>query len=135
MKGFLFPDRRNDDLMFATNTRVWSISDDGSPSMPPNWQWTVGGLSPVGDPLLAAEPTLRLRRQQGRQALRARLQPGQPVAPPTSKSPLVLGDGVGQIGAPTLDIGVVPPDVSAGKKLLVVGSESGVLYGVEVPLP
>ena len=58
-----------------------------------------------------------------------------PVAPPTFKPPLVLGDGLGQIGAPSLDIGVVPPDVSAGKKLLVVGSESGVLYGVEVPLP
>ena len=27
VKGFLFPDRRNDDLMFATDTKVWSISD------------------------------------------------------------------------------------------------------------
>jgi len=45
----------------------------------------------------------------------------------------VLGDGTGQIGAPTLDIGVEPPDVTAGKKFLIVGSESGVLYGVEVP--
>ncbi len=46
VKGFLFPDRRNTDLMFATNTTVWSISDNGSPSMGLNWQWTVGGLSP-----------------------------------------------------------------------------------------
>jgi len=43
-----------------------------------------------------------------------------------------LGDGTGQIGTPSLDIGVEPPEVTAGKKLLIVGSEAGVLYGVEV---
>jgi hypothetical protein len=40
----------------------------------------------------------------------------------------MLGDGLGQIGAPSLDIGVTP-------QLLIVGSEPGVLYGVEVPFP
>ncbi|HYN05329.1 MAG TPA: hypothetical protein VE359_22980, partial [Vicinamibacteria bacterium] len=49
-----------------------------------------------------------------------------PTAHPSFAKSLTLGDGTGQIGAPTLDIGVNP-------KLLVVGSESGVLYGVEVP--
>ena len=52
--------------------------------------------------------------------------------PPTFEE-RILGDGKGQIGAPTLDIGIATPYVSAGKKLLVVGRESGVLYGVEVP--
>jgi hypothetical protein len=46
-----------------------------------------------------------------------------------------LGDGLDHIGAPSLDIGVEPPDVAADKKMLHVGSESGVLYAVEVPLP
>jgi len=32
------------------------------------------------------------------------------------------------VGAPSLDIGVTP-------RLLVVGSEAGVVYGVEVPFP
>ena len=40
----------------------------------------------------------------------------------------VLGAPFGQVGAPSLDIGVTP-------KLLLVGSEPGVLYGVEVPFP
>ena len=49
---------------------------------------------------------------------------------------VVLGDGVGRLGAPSLDIGLAPPDVSApGNSLLLVGSESGALYAVEVPLP
>ena len=42
VKGFLFPDRRNDDLIFATDTKVWSISDDGA-RMTKNWQWTTRG--------------------------------------------------------------------------------------------
>ena len=134
VKGFVFPDRRNDDLIFATTRTVWSISDNGSASMPLNWQWTVARAEPVGRPLLAADEP-RLRGQQGRQALRARLQLRDTATPPTVQAPLVLGDGLGQLGAPSLDIGVEPPDVSAGKKLLVVGSESGVLYGVEVPFP
>ncbi len=50
-----------------------------------------------------------------------------PGLPPSHKE-VILGDGTGQVGAPSLDIGVNP-------RLLVVGSESGVLYGVEVPLP
>ncbi len=133
VKGFLFPDRRNDDLMFATNTRVWSISDDGSPSMPPNWQWTVGGLVPSVILYWPQSPYVYVGSKDGK-LYELDFSLANPL-PPTSKPPLVLGDGVGQIGAPTLDIGVVPPDVSAGKKLLVVGSESGVLYGVEVPLP
>jgi hypothetical protein len=39
---------------------------------------------------------------------------------------VTLGDGTGLVGAPTLDIGVNP-------RLLVVGSEAGIVYGVEVP--
>ena len=71
VKGFLFPDRRNDDLMFATDTKVWSISDT-APAMTVNWTWTTRRAQPVGDPLLADDEP-RLRRQQERSALRARL--------------------------------------------------------------
>jgi hypothetical protein len=133
VKGFLFPDRRNDDLMFATNTKVWSISDNGSPIMGLNWQWTVSGLSPSVILYWPQTNYVYVGSQDGK-LYELDFTLANP-SPPTSKPPLVLGDGLGQIGAPTLDIGVLPPDVSAGKKLLVVGSESGVLYGVEVPLP
>jgi hypothetical protein len=51
-----------------------------------------------------------------------------PTTDPEFANSVLLGGGVGagQIGAPSLDNGVTP-------KLLIVGSEPGVLYGVEVP--
>jgi outer membrane protein assembly factor BamB len=133
VKGFLFPDRRNDDLIFATSTKVWSLSDDGPTSMSKNWEWTVSGLSPSVILYWPQTNFVYVGSKDGK-LYELDFTLANPSTPPIPKS-LVLGDGLGQIGAPTLDIGVEPPAVSAGKKLLVVGSESGVLYGVEVPLP
>ena len=87
---------------------------------------------PLGRALLAADEP-RVRREAGTAGSTSSTSPTPPRRRPRPHKVLVLGDGLGQIGAPTLDIGVDPPDVTAGKKLLVVGSESGVLYGVEVP--
>jgi hypothetical protein len=132
VKGFLFPDRRNDDLFFATNTRVRSVSDTAG-GFVGNWSWTM----PAGSPSIALywPQTYYVYVGGGNGRLyELDFTNANTVTPPTYKE-RILGDGTGQIGAPTLDIGVQPPDVSAGKKLLVVGSESGVLYGVEVPLP
>jgi hypothetical protein len=130
VKGFLFPDRRNDNLFFATDTKVWSISDNGAASMPKNWE--VGGLNPS---IVLYRPQSNYVYVGGRNGTlyELELNAGDETAIPTVRS-RVLGDGTGQIGAPTLDIS--PPDVvTPGNKLLVVGSEAGVLYGVEVPLP
>ena len=133
MKGFVFPDRRNDDLFFATNTKVWSVSDDGSTACRTNWQWThAGGLSPSLVLYWRQSQYVYVGGADGK-LWQLDFSLDTPSAPP-SATPLVLGDGTGQIGAPTLDIGVPPPAATA-KKLLVVGSEAGVLYGVEVPLP
>ena len=74
IKGFLFPDRRNDDVMFATNTTVWSLSDDGPTSMSQNWQWTVAGLSP-SVVLYWPQTNFVYVGSQRRQALRARVRP------------------------------------------------------------
>jgi len=133
VKGFPFLDRRNDDLIFATATRVWSLSDTGAATMPVNWQWTdpVNGLTPS---VVLYWPQTNLVYVGGRDGRLYELDFTYATqATPPTHNVLVLGDGLGQIGAPTLDIGVEPPDVTAGKKLLVAGSESGVLYGVEVP--
>jgi hypothetical protein len=124
VKGFLFPDRRNDNLFFATNTKVWSIAD--TPGLPANWTWTI----PAGSPsvVLYWPQTNYVYVGGGNGTLYELDFTGAgPGLPPTHKA-LILGDGAGQIGAPTLDIGVSP-------HMLVVGSESGVLYGVEVPFP
>jgi len=127
IKGFLFPDRLNYDLIFATNTKVWSISDAADP-MTKNWEWTPGGPTP--------NPSIVLYRPQTNlvyvgaangELYQLDFTSASTSTPPTSKLQ-VLGGGFGQVGAPSLDIGVAPA-------LLVVGSESGVIYGVTVPFP
>ena len=125
VKGFVFPDRRNDDIIFATGTKVWSVSDDGTPAMTKNWEWTVAGLTPS---VVLYWPQTNYVYVGGGDGKLWQLDFTYATAHPSFAKSLTLGDGTGQIGAPTLDIGVNP-------KLLVVGSESGVLYGVEVPFP
>jgi len=132
VKGFLFPDRRNDNLIFATSTEVWSVSDTAALGLVPNWSWTM----PTGSPSIVLYwPQTNYVYVGGGDGKLWQLNFTYPPVHADFAKPWTLGDGTGQIGAPTLDIGVAPPDVSAGKKLLIVGSESGVLYGVEVPLP
>jgi hypothetical protein len=129
VKGFVFTDRDGDDLFFATTNRVWSVSDDGSSVMPKNWEWTQAGLNPSLVLFWRERGYLYVGGANGTLWQLSNLGSATPTA-----TPLVLGDGKGRIGAPSLDVGVVPPAVSAAdKKLLVVGSEAGVLYGVEVP--
>jgi hypothetical protein len=122
VKGFLFPDRRNDDLFFATNTKVWSVSDTPG-GLVTNWTWTM----PVGSPSIVLYwPQTNYVYVGGGNGTLWELNLAYLPADAEFAKSRTLGDGTGQIGAPTLDIGVTP-------RLLVVGSESGVLYGVEVP--
>lgn len=121
VKGFLFPDRRNDDLIFATDTKVWSLSDDADP-MTKNWEWSP--------PTTPKNPSIVLYRPQTSfvyvgSANGELYELDFSGGSPTHKL-RVLGGGFGQVGAPSLDIGVAPA-------LLVVGSEPGVLYGLDVP--
>jgi outer membrane protein assembly factor BamB len=133
VNGFLFPDRRGNDLIFATKTMVWSVSDTGATTMPENWRWTdlVSGLNPSVVLYWPQTNYVYVGSSDGRLYQLDFTDAGQGT-PPTHEV-LILGDGLAQIGVPSLDIGVGPPDVTPGKKLLVVGSISGVLYGVEVP--
>jgi hypothetical protein len=130
VRGFVFPDRRGDDLIFATGTKVWSTSDDVSP-MTKNWEWTVpGGGSPS---VVLYWPGTNLVYVGGPGKLyELNFENADADTPPTSKE-VALGDGSDQIGAPSLDM--APPGAPEGQGLLVLGSESGVLYAVEVPLP
>jgi outer membrane protein assembly factor BamB len=137
VKGFLWPDRRVDgihdgDLYFATGSKVWSIKDTAG-SLAENWSW---------DPGTTFEPNAVLQWPQTNllyvggangtlYELDFTLADG---STPPVMTPEPLGAGLDHIGAPTLDIGVAPPDVGTDKKMLLVGSESGVLYAVEVPL-
>jgi outer membrane protein assembly factor BamB len=128
VKGFLFPDRRNDDLIFATNTKVWSISDDTAP-MSKNWEWSPPSANPNLSIVLYRPGTnfVYVGNKNGE------LYELDFTSADLGTAPLhklqVLGGGQGQVGAPSLDIGTTP------KPLLLVGSEPGVIHAVEVPFP
>ena len=138
VKGFLFPDRRNDDLYFSTDSQVWSIRDTGS-GLAANWVWTGGGSVEPGIVLHWPQTDYLYVGGKDGKLYQLDFSGGQPtdacVPAPSASTCLYiqLGDGQGRLGAPTLDIGLDPPDVSAGKEMLHVGSEAGVLFAVEVP--
>jgi outer membrane protein assembly factor BamB len=125
VKGFLFPDRRNDDLIFATDDTVWSVSDTAV-ALTLNWQWTDAGLNPSVILFWPLTNLVYVGSASGK-LYELDFTSANTSTPPTFKLQ-VLGGGLGQVGAPSLDIGVSP-------KLLLVGSEPGVLYGVQVPFP
>jgi outer membrane protein assembly factor BamB len=126
VKGFPFPDRRNGDVYFTTeNTggdgRVHAVTDTGSafttkwvsgllqkPSVP--LLWTGGDRLYVGvERAVAGGGLLELPIGSGTPVLARDLEPADVV-----------------IGAPSLDIGVVPNQVHAG-------SVAGVVYAVQAP--
>ena len=138
VKGFLFPDRRNDDLYFSTSSQVWSIQDTGT-ALAANWVWTGGGSVEPGIVLHWPQTDYLYVGGKDGKLYQLDFSGGQPTDSCTDYTTvstcmsIQLGDGQDHLGAPTLDIGVEPPDVSPGKKMLLVGSEAGVLFAVEVP--
>ena len=96
-----------------------------------NWHWTDVGLNPSVVLYWPETNDVYVGSGNGRMYQLDFTSAGPGTAPASTFR--VLGDGLAQVGSPSLDIGVAPPDVGPGKKLLVVGSESGTLYGVEVP--
>jgi hypothetical protein len=127
VKGFAFPDRRNADVYFSTNTRVWGVRDTVDPMDPaltPRWivsditapsivlHWPgtdylyVGGKDASGDGRLY------------------QIDVASPTPESTKKSVLLEPDS--QIFAPSLD---------GPNNLVLVGSATGVVYAVRVPLP
>jgi hypothetical protein len=127
VRGFVFPDRRNDDILFSTSTKVWSLSDDGSPSLTKNWEWSAGG--PLSTILFWPQTSYVYVGGSNGTLYQLDFSSATTSVPPVV-TPLVLGDGSGQVGAPSLDIGI---DLGGGQRLLVVGTETGVVYGVAVP--
>jgi hypothetical protein len=113
-------------VIFATSTKVWSIADTGA-TMPLNWSWTWSGLQPSVVLYWPGTSYVYVGSTNG-QLFQLDFSAATPALPPTVQqgAPLVLGSGVARIGAPSLDTRL---------NMLLVGSESGVLYGVEVPLP
>ncbi len=128
-KGFVFPDWRTGDLYFATDNYVWALHDDGS-SISNKFPL----LAPPGGIILGAGvvPTSSVVFVSGSDYVYVGGSDGKlyeidvSAGPaPTIKS-VVLGDGLAAIGSPSLDW---------QNGLVHVGTEAGVFYAVEVPLP
>jgi hypothetical protein len=122
LKAFAFPDRRNGDFYFSTNTWVWGVRDtlSGNPSLIP--RWTVQDI-PTPSPVLHWPNTDHLYVGGGDGRL---YQIDVSAATPQTTKKSVLLEAGEQIGAPSLD---------GPNGLVLVGSATGVVYAVRVPLP
>ncbi len=122
VKGFVFPDRNSDDVYFATDNRVWLVSDAAG-GMTENS--VVGGVSlgpgvrPSTALFVPGDHYVYVGGSDGR------LYEINVAGAPIVKS-VQLGDGLSVVGAPSLD---------RGYDLVHVGTEAGVFYAVSFPLP
>jgi outer membrane protein assembly factor BamB len=103
-------------IYFATTDRLWSATDNGG-SVSPAWNHTrVPGpsmpLAPIGtDVLYVGSSNGRLYQLD--------------AATGDIEGAVQLGDGTATIGCPALDV---------VNNMAYVGSESGAVYGVQLPL-
>jgi glucose/arabinose dehydrogenase/outer membrane protein assembly factor BamB len=121
IKAFLFPDRANA-LYFAGTSAVFGLADDGeaaSPLFPPI---AANSPSPVLFRPATATAPARLYFGGGDQKLH---EVDLSQSPPVEKT-IVLGTVPAVIGAPTFD---------TARGLVYVGSDAGVVYAIETPLP
>jgi outer membrane protein assembly factor BamB len=114
VKGFVWPDRRDDRLYFSTVNNVHGVRDDGM------------AITPLWSPISVQSPSIPLQRP-GTDNLyvgdgNGRLLQIDVVS--KTITPVQLDTGTVQIGAPSLD------NVNS---LVLVGSDKGVIYAVRVP--
>lgn len=120
VKGFIFPDRDSARLYLATTNKVWGLTD-----MIPTPNWPVVLLPAPSIPLfIRASPFLYVGGSDGR-LYELDLTLANAVTSPTVKS-VPLGDSLAGVGPPSFDF----PNA-----LIYAGSEGGVVYAVQFPLP
>jgi hypothetical protein len=124
VRGFVFPDRSSPtgDLYFATNTRVWGVTEIGS---------TLANKYAAGIQLPSGAVPSTVLFHPGSHYLYVgdslgRLQQIDTLTGAVSDSPVQLVASPATIGAPSLD---------QEHSLVHVGSEPGSFFAVQVPLP
>ncbi|MCG6921990.1 MAG: DUF11 domain-containing protein, partial [Acidobacteria bacterium] len=124
VNGFVWPDRGSADLYFATDNFVWGISDTGAPNMPNKFPSGIslggGGVTPSSLLFVPGSHYIYVGGSDG-----SLYEIDVLGAAPTLKSQ-PLGDGLATVGAPSLDWLY---------SLIHVGTEAGIFYAVDVPLP
>jgi Glucose / Sorbosone dehydrogenase/PQQ-like domain len=123
VKGFVFPDRRSNDIYFATDDSVWGVTDTGAGSMTNRFGGPInlpGGATPSPVLFVPGSHFVYVGGSDGK-LYEIDVLPATPVL----KS-VTLGDGQATVGAPSLD---------RVYNLVHVGTVAGVFYAVQVPLP
>jgi outer membrane protein assembly factor BamB len=119
IQGFIFPDHASDRIYFSTTTKVWGLTFGSSE---PNWPpVTLAGPSTAA--FLSGMKLVLVGAGDGK-LYQLDISNAGPGVPPQIRS-VVLGDGLAAVGTPLIDV----------QNLLVhVGSESGFIYAVKIPL-
>ena len=116
MRGFVFPDRTNDEVFVSTNTSVWRLAD----SAPWGIKWSVPVNNPSPPLLWPGTTHVYVGGGDGRlHEIDTQTAAHKTLALDYDPATFV-------VGAPSLDIGF---------GLVHVGSERGTFYAVRVPLP
>jgi len=119
IKGFVFPRYGTSELFVSTNAKIWAIADNtGSGAVISGWPVTS-----IASPSIPLHPPGSTRLLVG--SGDGKLYQIDVLSPSTPAS-VVLGDGSGAVGAPTLDL---------PKSMIYVGTDAGIIYGVSYPLP
>jgi outer membrane protein assembly factor BamB len=120
IKGFVFPNFATGDLFVATNSKLWSVSDDGtSASINTGWPVTAAQVVSPSTPVPVPGGDVFVGGGNGT------LYQLDPVTP-LPLSSVVLGEGTTSVGVPSVDLLT---------SMVYVGTDEGVIYGVLFPLP
>ena len=116
VKSFVFPQFGSNNLIVSTNSRVWSLADNGT-SGDVNLNWPVTTITAPSAPLFVPGTSEVIVGSGDGMLYQLDV-----FAP--SPAGVTLGDGAG-VGSPTMDV---------VNSMLYVGSATGVIYGVSFPL-
>ena len=123
VKGFVFPDRASNDIYFATDDFVWGVTDTGAATMPNKFAGPIslpGGAKPSPVLFVPGSHYVYVGGSDGK-LHEIDVLPAVPVL-----KQVTLGNGLAVVGAPSLD---------RVYSLVHVGTEAGIFYAVQVPLP
>jgi outer membrane protein assembly factor BamB len=127
VKSYVFPDRGSDRLYFATTNLVWGLSDRGA-SADLAWPSAVAlGTATPSPVVFTPGRTYLYAGGSDGQLYQLDLRLASPTLAP-SVTGVMLGDpsAVGVVGPPTLE---------RFSQTLYVGTDAGVVYAVQSPLP
>jgi hypothetical protein len=129
VKGFISTDRNSTRLYFATTTKIWGFDDAGAfTKLWPEVTLPGGGNMPSVALFTRGTPYIYVGGNDGK------LYQLDVTSASVTLSPTLLSVPVVPPGVPAV-VGSPSHDTLASPQLMYVGTDEGVIYAVEVPLP